>query len=221
MTMARQALYVVATLVVSCICVAAQTPVPALQGDRPASAPGEKPSVYRVDPALLGDAPPTGPWSPRAKTSASGAELAERWSSALAGAIARNSAAPSAVHEIELAHAYRAVGVLDQAFDHYAAATRLDRRMSAGWDGLARVWRDWGYPALGLSDAHRAVWADARSPVARRNRTMRISRSRTVSRMASPSPQRMAIRSVSCTATGWTSTPAASCSCLRNPATMT
>ena len=38
---------------------------------------------------------------------------------------------------------------------------------AAAWDGLARIWRDWGYPGLGLGDAHRAVWADPSSPVTR------------------------------------------------------
>ena len=104
---------------------------------------------------------------PRAKTSSSGAELAERWSPALGAAVARHAAAPTVGHEVELAHVYRDAGILDQAYDHYEAATRLDRREAAAWDGLARIWRDWGYPGLGLGDAHRAVWADPGSAAAR------------------------------------------------------
>ena len=103
----------------------------------------------------------------RSKTSASGAELAERWSPELGAALARHEAAPTAQHEVELAHAYREAGILDQAYDHYEAATRLNAGEAAAWDGLARIWRDWGYPGLGLGDAHRAVWADPSSPVTR------------------------------------------------------
>jgi tetratricopeptide (TPR) repeat protein len=104
---------------------------------------------------------------PRAKTSTSGAELAEIWSSELGAALRRLAAAPSVRQEIEVAHAYRDAGILDLAHDHYAAAARRDPREPAAWDGLARIWRDWGYPQLGLGDAHRAVWADPESPITR------------------------------------------------------
>jgi tetratricopeptide (TPR) repeat protein len=63
-----------------------------------------------------------------------------------------------------VAAAYRSAGVLDLAYDHYAAATRLDSRDAAAYDGLARIWRDWGLPHLGLSDARRAVFYAPGSP---------------------------------------------------------
>ena len=34
---------------------------------------------------------------------------------------------------------------------------RLNRRHAASHEGLARVWRDWGFPLLGLGDAYRAI----------------------------------------------------------------
>jgi Flp pilus assembly protein TadD len=34
-------------------------------------------------------------------------------------------------------------------------------------DSLARLWRDWGMPELGLASAHRATYAAPRSPTAR------------------------------------------------------
>jgi tetratricopeptide (TPR) repeat protein len=98
---------------------------------------------------------------------ASGAELAEEWSAELGAALARHSADPSVQREVELAGAYRAAGILDQAYDHYQVAARRDPREAAAWDGLARIWRDWGYPQIGLGDAHRAVWANPSSPIAR------------------------------------------------------
>jgi tetratricopeptide (TPR) repeat protein len=53
---------------------------------------------------------------------------------------------------------YRAAGALSAAYGHYAAALAHDRRDASSYEGLARVWRDWGLPALGLPDAHRAVY---------------------------------------------------------------
>jgi tetratricopeptide (TPR) repeat protein len=35
---------------------------------------------------------------------------------------------------------------------------RLNPRDAGGYDGLARIWRDWGFPHLGLGDAYRAVY---------------------------------------------------------------
>lgn len=113
-------------------------------------------------PAEVQAAPGTGP---RAKTSTVGAELAEHWSPAVGVARARYANAPTTRNEVELAHAYYSMGILDQAYDYYAEAARRDPREAAAWDGLARIWRDWGYPSLGLGDAHRAVWASPRSPI--------------------------------------------------------
>jgi tetratricopeptide (TPR) repeat protein len=48
--------------------------------------------------------------------------------------------------------------VRDAAYRHYNAAVKLDARDAAAYDGLARVWRDWGLPQLALSDAYRAVY---------------------------------------------------------------
>jgi Flp pilus assembly protein TadD len=39
-------------------------------------------------------------------------------------------------------------------------AVRINPRYAPAWDGLARIWRDWGYPQYALGDAHRAVYFD-------------------------------------------------------------
>jgi tetratricopeptide (TPR) repeat protein len=57
-----------------------------------------------------------------------------------------------------VADRYREVGILDMAFEHYSRAAQLDRTDSAAYEGLARIWRDWGFPALGVPDASRAVY---------------------------------------------------------------
>ena len=44
-------------------------------------------------------------------------------------------------------------GINDQAHEHFSAAVKLDAKDAASWDGLARIWRDWGFPHLALPDA--------------------------------------------------------------------
>jgi Flp pilus assembly protein TadD len=89
--------------------------------------------------------------------------VAETWSRDLVAAISRHAASPTHATEVGLAQAYVRAGILDQAYEHFAAAARLDPRDGAAWDGLARIWRDWGFPHMGLGDAYRAVWAAPRS----------------------------------------------------------
>jgi tetratricopeptide (TPR) repeat protein len=66
-----------------------------------------------------------------------------------------------------VAEAYRSAGVLDQAYDHFVAARNLDSRDAAAYEGLARIWREWGSPHLGVGDASRAVYYAPRSAAAR------------------------------------------------------
>jgi tetratricopeptide (TPR) repeat protein len=72
--------------------------------------------------------------------------------------------APGAESHRRVAVAYMRVGVLDAAYDHFKAALRLEPTDAASFDGLARVWRDWGLPNLGLGDAHRAIYYAPSSP---------------------------------------------------------
>jgi Flp pilus assembly protein TadD len=67
----------------------------------------------------------------------------------------------------DVAAAYLRAGIADQSFDHLTAALRLDRTDAAAYDALARIWRDWGFPHLGLADAHRAVFYAPHSAAAR------------------------------------------------------
>ena len=57
-----------------------------------------------------------------------------------------------------VAEAYRQAGVLDAAYSHYASAIALDKSDAASYEGLARIWRDWGFPGLGMGDARRAIF---------------------------------------------------------------
>ena len=73
--------------------------------------------------------------------------------------------APTAGNHRRVAEAYARLGVFDAAYDHFSAALRLEPHDAASDDGLARIWRDWGFPHLGLTDAYRAIYYAPDSPV--------------------------------------------------------
>ena len=77
------------------------------------------------------------------------------------GDIARKQATnPSAENERRLGDEYVHQGILDAAYDHFEAALRLDAHDAHSQEGVARIWRDWGFPHRGLPSAYRAVyWA--------------------------------------------------------------
>jgi tetratricopeptide (TPR) repeat protein len=85
-------------------------------------------------------------------------DTVERRYPGLAEALADVSANPTAENRRLAGDAYRAANILDQAYGQYAQASRLDPRNAAAWDGMARIWRDWGFPNLALPDASRAVF---------------------------------------------------------------
>jgi tetratricopeptide (TPR) repeat protein len=65
-----------------------------------------------------------------------------------------------------LAERYRELGIIDTAFDHFARARELDPTDAVASEALARIWRDWGFPDLGLADARRALDAAPAWPAA-------------------------------------------------------
>jgi tetratricopeptide (TPR) repeat protein len=85
----------------------------------------------------------------------------------LGSALRRLAVAPSPESHRRVAAAYRRAGILDLAFDHYRAVARLEPAHPAAWDGMARIWRDWGFAHVGLADAHRAVYLAPGSAEAR------------------------------------------------------
>lgn len=84
----------------------------------------------------------------------------------LSGALLRSTLRPSAWAHRAVAREYARLGVLDVAHEHLSAAVAMDPTDAAAWDGLARIWRDWGFPHLALPDAYRAVYFAPASPVA-------------------------------------------------------
>jgi tetratricopeptide (TPR) repeat protein len=99
----------------------------------------------------------------------SGGELAvrlESWDPRLAAAHGQLLMGPTPERHRRVAVEYHRLGVLDQAFEHYSSAARLDSADAAAYDGLARIWRDSGFPSLGLRDALKAVELAPASPEA-------------------------------------------------------
>jgi tetratricopeptide (TPR) repeat protein len=77
---------------------------------------------------------------------------------ALAAALLLLRLSPSPARHRDVATEYRRLRIDDAAFDHLTAATRLDPADAAAYDGRARIWRDWGFPQMGMADAARAVF---------------------------------------------------------------
>ena len=75
-------------------------------------------------------------------------------------ALAQLLVTPTAQAHRQVALEYRRLRVLDHAQEHFAAAVKLDAKDVVSRDGMARIWRDWGFPNKALPEARRAV-ADA------------------------------------------------------------
>jgi tetratricopeptide (TPR) repeat protein len=86
---------------------------------------------------------------------------------ALAAVLALAMAAPTADNLLAVARTYHRKQVLDRAHDYYNRALKLNPASGEAYEGLARVWRDWGMSSLALGDAHRAVFHSPESASAR------------------------------------------------------
>lgn len=113
--------------------------------------------------ALQGTAAPV---ALRAVPSRTTLQTAEQWDAALAAALARLDESAATERLLDVAEAYRRVGIGDKAADYYARALLADPKSAAAYDGLARVWRDGGFPDIGLAEAYRAVYYAPASPEA-------------------------------------------------------
>lgn len=82
----------------------------------------------------------------------------------LAAALLHVQVSPSAEWHLVAGELYRQHSVLDAAYRHYNAAVKLQPRSAEAYDGLARIWRDWGAPELAVGDAARARFYAPESP---------------------------------------------------------
>jgi tetratricopeptide (TPR) repeat protein len=107
------------------------------------------------------------PW-PAAKAAGSGtlATTLESTDPRLQTALLKLAVSPTADAQRHVALEYRRLGVLDTAYEHFAAAVKLEPNDALSHDALARIWRDWGVPQRGLANALRAVAADPKSAAA-------------------------------------------------------
>ncbi len=78
----------------------------------------------------------------------------------LTAALARLSVMRTPEAHRQVALEYRRLRVLDHAQEHFVAALKLDPKDAVSRDGIARIWRDWGFASVALPEARRAV-ADA------------------------------------------------------------
>lgn len=86
---------------------------------------------------------------------------------ALRDSLARLALLPTAAAHRQVAADYQRLGIRDKAYDHLSAAVAREPKDAAAYDGLARIWRDWGFPEHGLADAQRAVKFAPASPITR------------------------------------------------------
>ena len=77
------------------------------------------------------------------------------------------ASSPTAERHRLVAERYRELGILDLAYRHFNDALALNPRDAAAYEGLARVWRDWGLPEAAVGDAHRATFYAPQSASAR------------------------------------------------------
>jgi tetratricopeptide (TPR) repeat protein len=81
-------------------------------------------------------------------------------------ALAIELVSPTPEHMRNVAAEYRRLRIFDRAHTFLSKAQAADPQDAVTYDALARLWRDSGFPQLGLSDAHRAVYVAPASPAA-------------------------------------------------------
>jgi len=90
----------------------------------------------------------------------------EQADTSLARALNGIGSVPTAGALLDVAEAYRRAGIGDKAMEYYLRALQREPGNAAAHDGQARVWRDWGFPGVGLAEAYRAVYFAPTSPEA-------------------------------------------------------
>jgi len=156
----RTLVVVAATLLAGC----------ATRGPRAATAPGDADSTDLSKNASLREyIQKVRHLSASAKPTPSkdAAETLETRDPALAAALLELMAAPTAERHRAIAERYLELGVLDLAYRHFNDALALNPRDGAAYEGLARVWRDWGMAEVAVGDAHRATFYAPQSASAR------------------------------------------------------
>jgi tetratricopeptide (TPR) repeat protein len=134
------------------------------EGSNPFLKPG-KPAIEMGKPIKIAKAPRVDKGSdgarhhpPEVRLSSNLLPTVESTDRVLSAALLRLAIAPTPDAHRAVAERYRALGILDMAYEHYFRASQIDRTDASAYEGLARIWRDWGFPQLGMADASRAVY---------------------------------------------------------------
>ena len=130
-------------------------PVPGAATDQsthpPFAAPGESLENYIARMRALSAQARPAPAVPAAQT-------LEATDGRLGAVLATALTSPSPAAYRAVAAEYRRLNVFDRAHSYLSRAIALDHTDAANYDALARLWRDSGFPQLGLVDAYRAVY---------------------------------------------------------------
>jgi Tfp pilus assembly protein PilF len=81
----------------------------------------------------------------------------------LAAVLRLAAANPSAESDLHIAREYLRLGILDTAYTYANRAVLQRPRFAEAHEILARIWRDWGFPGLGIGPASRATYFDPAS----------------------------------------------------------
>jgi tetratricopeptide (TPR) repeat protein len=84
----------------------------------------------------------------------------------LSAAMLQLRIAPTAELYRRVAERYRELRILDAAYDNYMRARQREPNDPVAYDGLARIWRDWGFPQRALGEATRSVYLGPYWPAA-------------------------------------------------------
>jgi Flp pilus assembly protein TadD len=103
--------------------------------------------------------------SAQARPPKSSLQTIEATDPALAAALFQLVLADTAAHRRAVADQYARLRIIDKAHEHLSAAVKIDPTDAATWDRIARLWRDSGFPHLGLADAYRALYFAPMSPI--------------------------------------------------------
>ncbi len=84
----------------------------------------------------------------------------------LAAALLTLVTVPGGESHLIVAGEYQRLRITDAAYQHFRRALQFNPRDAVAHAGLARCWRDWGFPELAIGDAQRAVYFAPQSPEA-------------------------------------------------------
>lgn len=125
-----------------------------------------EPSVSYGSPAAMGTSEASASLRQSWRNRHEHGDTVEHRDKALASALQRLKSRENAANHLGVAAEYRRLRILDQAFDHATLALERDDRLAAAYEQRAQIWRQWGFPQLGLTDAYKALFMAPQSPSA-------------------------------------------------------